>query len=180
MKISGYMVALLLLLSSLLAHAELALNQDVINRWVAVVEELQSWDDESLEYDDFQFDPGEKTIPDLESSMVRAAKENRKVRSLLERYGFSAQDWGSIGTRIIQAYSALLMGEQAPEMDSQMQQQMRELENNPHLSDQQKQMFRQQMQAATGMMRQMKDAPEADVAAVRSNRTRLDTVFSDD
>jgi len=152
MKLSVYFVTLMLLLVSLTARAELALNQDVIDRWAAVMEEFRSWDDKQLaEHDDFDFDPGSKTFPDLETSMVRAARENRKVRNLLDRYGFSPEDWGNVGTRIMQAYSALLMGEQAPAMDSQMQQQMRELDNNPHLSDQQKQMFRQQMQAASSM-----------------------------
>ena len=184
MRLSASFLTLIsLLLLQLQAHAGPALDRDVINRWAASMEEFKGWDDESLDEDediDFDFDPTHAELPDFEASMTKMARENPEARRIVRRHGFTPEQWGNAGARIMRAYGAMMMGEEAPEMDREMQAQMRELENNPHISEQQKQMIRQQMQAASGMMRQMTDAPEADVRAVRANRARLDQVFAED
>ena len=175
------MPLLALLLLSTAGHAR-NLDADTIDRWAASMEEFKGWDDRSLDEDeDIDMDMNMEDPLDFETSMARAARENPEMRRIIRRHGFSNGDeWANVGSRIMRAYSAIMMDQEAPEMDREMQQQMRELENNPNISEQQKAMIRQQMQAAQGMMQQMSDAPAEDIQAVRANRGRLSQVFEDD
>lgn len=170
-----------LVLATGLAHGQ-SLDGDTINRWANTMEELKGLDDERLDRDHgADMDMDMENPMDFEAAMAQSARENREVRRIIQRHGFrNGDEWANVGGRVTRAYSAMMMEQQAPEMDQEMQQQMRELENNPNIPEQQKAMIRQQMQAAQGMMQQMSDAPEEDIQAVRANRARLDQVFEDD
>jgi hypothetical protein len=172
-----------LLLGTGMVFAQQALDNGTINRWADSMEEIQEWGESQEDFDDgFEDDFEDPDDPlDFEGSFAEAARQHAEVRRIIARHGFSDGDhWASVGARIMQAYAALEMGETSGDYRQEMEEQLREIDNSPHLSPEQKRMMRQQMQDAMQMMEGMSDAPPADVAAVRGNRARLDRLFEDE
>lgn len=171
---------MIVLLSAGQAQAQ-TLDSDTIDRWVTTMQEMKAFENELSEEDAIDMDMDMEDPMDIEQSMARAAEQSEKVRRTINRHGFTdGAEWAAIGSRIMRAYGAMMMQEQAPEMDRQLQQQMQAIENNPNIPEQQKAMMRQQMQASQGMMQQMTDAPQADIDAVQASRERLGQIFEDD
>jgi hypothetical protein len=179
MKLLPVLAATLaLLVGTTILHAQQPLDRGTINRWADSMLEIQRWSENQPDMDD-GFDDSDPF--NFESSLALAARQHGEIRRIIGRHGFSSGDqWAAVGSRIMNAYSAMHMDEESPEFQREMQQAIREIDQNPHLSAEQKEMMRNQMQMAMGMMTQMADAPAADVAAVRANRAKLDQVFDDD
>ncbi|MFP4431481.1 MAG: hypothetical protein ACOCW6_04555 [Spirochaetota bacterium] len=168
-----------LLLGTGVAFAQQALDDGTINRWADSMEEIQEWGESQ---DDFENDFENPEDPlDFEGSFAEAARRHAEVRRIIARHGFSDGDeWAAIGARVLNAYGAMRIEEEAPDYRQEMEAQLREIENSPHLTPEQKQMMRQQMEQAMQMMEGTADAPPADIAAVRGNRARLDRLFEDE
>ncbi len=165
--------ALLLLVSPAFAGD---LDSQTVNNWADSMQELEEWGDRQGEMDDDYTDvddPG-----DFQSALSRMAEQDREIERIIERHGFSdGAEWAETGSRIFNAYLAVEVREQEPEMQREFQQQIEEIEANPHLSDEQKQQMRSQMEQMMGMMGEIFTAPEADMAAVEANKSRLDELF---
>lgn len=183
-------ISAVLLSCVLLAPAALAntLNPDVVQRWIEAskaMEQIADEIDDDAEMLSDQDFLGQDGLPDLEAMQrgFRAAVgQHRGANRVASRHGFSdAGEWADVGARITRAMMALHMAEAAPEMDAEMEQAMRELDESPHLSEQQRDAIRQQMQQAMGMVSQMtSDVPESDLAVVRDMQDELSTVFDMD
>lgn len=172
-----------LLLGTGMVFAQQALDNGTINRWADSMEEIQEWGESQDDFEDgFEDDIEDPDDPlDFEGSFAEAARQHAEVRRIISRHGFSDGDhWASVGARIVQAYAALEMGDASGDYRQEMEEQLREIDNSPHLTPEQKQMMRQQMAQAMQMMEEMSNAPPQDVAAVRANRSRLARVFEDE
>ncbi len=182
MKITRVLVTVMVLLCvGALVYAQRPLDRGTINRWADSMDEFERWSEAQGDLDSFDDDYDDYDDPmDFETAFAQAAREHAEIRRIISRHGFSdGTEWAQIGARIMRAYGAVEMGEQAPEYRSEMQRQLDELEDNPHFDDETRAMMRRQMEEAMGTMAQVWDAPEADVAAVRANRARLERLFED-
>lgn len=178
--ITRFSTLMVLLLLAGTVFAQQALDRATVNRWADSMLEIQRWADtqpDSLFDDDFN-----ETDPfDFEGSLARSVQQYGEVRRIINRHGFSNGDqWASVGSRIMNAYFAIEMERESPEMNREMQEALREIDSSPHLTPEQKAMMRAQIQQGMQMVEQMSNAPPADIAAVRANKAKLDQVFDDD
>jgi len=112
---------------------------------------------------------------------VRGHPIYNELSETVAKHGFSsAEDWASHGDRIMRAMMALEMQERDGDMDQEMQRAMQEMENNPHITPEQRAMMKQQMEQAASGMKAMADAPAADIEAVRAHSDRLRQALMED
>lgn len=167
-------VVYLLALSPLYAHAE-PLTDQKIRSFISSLEQLQGMENEFDELtDDLSAEEEAAEMPDMSrlfSSSVEQMKGHEaydRMEDVVQQHGFSsAEEWGQTGDRIFQAWSALEMGDQSGQVDQEMAKAMEEIDNNPHMSEAQKQQMREMMSGAMSAYKQAANAPEADKQAVR-------------
>lgn len=170
----------LLSLSALTAHAE-TLTDQTIRSFINSLETLQGMEEEFEELtDDLATGEDAGEMPDLSrifSSSVEQMKGHdmhNQLEDVVQQHGFtSTEQWGRIGDRIFHAWSALEMGDQSGDMNREMASAMEEINNNPHMSEAQKQQMRQMMGGAMSAFEQAANAPEADKRAVRPHLDAL-------
>lgn len=177
-----FVLALGLLLAGT-AHAQAALDRDTISRWIDAARDVQAWadtqDDEDLDDDLFDFD-GLPTFADIERAYSEIYRRDSDVRNMIRERGFrSADQWGNVSARITMGMVSLEMGEVQPQMDAEMARAMREMENNPNVPPQMREMMRQQMQQAMGGMERMTEGVrEDDLPALREMRGELREIIA--
>lgn len=129
--------------------------------------------------DDYEFSPSTMISEGL--AEIRGKPVYRSLQRLVRQHGFSGvDDWASVGDRVMRAALALNLEGHAPVMDDEMAQAMREIQENPHLSEEMKQDMIQAMQDSVAMMAEFEDAPEADKNAVRPYLDELLHVWEDE
>jgi len=162
------------------AHAD-TLTDQTIRSFISSLEALQGMEDE---YDELTDDlaPAEDDGETLDMSrMFSSSIEQMKghdiydeLETVVKQHGFSsAEQWGKTGDRIFQAWSAIEMGEQSSSMNQEMAKAMKEIDNNPHMSEAQKQQMREMMGGAMSAMESASNAPEADKRALRPHLDAL-------
>lgn len=174
-------------LSPLSAHAE-ALTDQTIRAFISSLEELQSIEDEFPELtDDLSDEEDAAEMPDfsrLFSSSVEKMEGHDmhdRLEEVVQQHGFSSpEEWGRTGDRIFQAWSALELGEQSGQVNQEMAKAMEEIDNDPHMSEAQKQQMREMMGGAMSAYKQAASAPEADKQAVRPHVQALRGVTESD
>lgn len=151
------------------------------------VESLTELDELAERYDDLDEleDIGEESRDAAEGGdfnpMSMAVREMRgheiydDFTSIVKKHGFSdAEDWADAGDRIVRAMMAIEMERQGHgDMRAEMEEAMREMEQNPNITDAQRQQMRQQMEQAVSGMEAMADAPQADIDAVKPHSAEL-------
>lgn len=164
------------------SHAQAALNEETISRWIEAAEDVQAWaatrEDESVDDELFDFD-GLPTFADIERVYAEIYRRDGDVRDMIRERGFdSADEWGNVSARITMGMVSLEMGPQQPEMNAEMARAMREMENNPNVPPQMRERMRQQMQQAMGGMERMTEGVrEDDLPALRAMRSELRSVI---
>ena len=170
--------AVLTLLAVLMTMPVMALDTATVDRWADSMEALQAW----AEREGIEDEPGaaveEPMDFDFERMMAESAREYPGAERVIRDAGFdSVDEWARVGGRIFNAWMAEEMAAEADEMDAEMAQALREIDENPHMSEEQKQMMRQQLEQMHGMRADLADAPEADRRAVRQSRARLERIL---
>ncbi|WP_428396850.1 hypothetical protein [Marinobacter salarius] len=173
---------LLLLLAPFAAQAE-TLTDQTIRSFISSLETLQGMESEFDEMtEDFPAEKGERggEMPDMSrifSSSIERMKGHdlyNRLEDVVEQHGFAnPESWAETGDRIFQAWSALEMGEQSNTMNQEMAKAMEEINNNPHMSEAQKQQMRDMMGGAMSAMETASNAPEADKRALRPHLDAL-------
>lgn len=176
-------LTLLFALAAVPAHAETLTDQKV-RSFISSLEALQGMEDEyedlpdDLADEDSDFEMEE--VSRMFSSSVEKMKGHRMyddMERVARQHGFSSpEQWGETGDRIFNAWSAMEMGQQSGQMDQQMARAMAEMENNPHMSEAQKQQMREMMGGAMSAMDHLKNVPEADKQAIRPHMDALRAV----
>lgn len=98
---------------------------------------------------------------------MRAQRVLGEFEAALRRHGFAdAEHWSRIGDRVFRAYFALAMERQAVVAEAEMKQALADLDDNPHISPEQKRAMRQMMNGTLAAMQVAVHSSEADKAAV--------------
>ncbi|MBK1734158.1 hypothetical protein CKO15_02445 [Halorhodospira abdelmalekii] len=159
-----------------------ALDDRTIDRWLGSMQALQEWGDEQedldemLEEDDVDFShPGEI---DFEAMFRELAGEHPEIGNIIRDHGYSNSDeWARDGGRIMRATIAVQAGGVQPEMERAL----RELEEQPHLSEQQRAQIRSQMEQQMGAFGGLvDDVPESDLEAVKRRQDDILRVLDED
>lgn len=169
------------------AHAQ-SLTDDKVRSFISSLEALQGMEEE---YDDLPDDlatsEDEIGMDDMSSLFSRSVEQMKghemynKLEDVVQQHGFSGpEQWGETGDRIFRAWTALEMGKQGGGMSQEMARAMEEIDNNPNMSEAQKQQMREMMGGAKSAMDQAASAPEADKQAVRPHMEALRSATSDD
>ena len=157
-----------------------SLTDTQVRNFIASFAEMQEMLDESYDEaedpreneEDKDFSPS-AMISDFMTE-IQGHELYGNVERLIRRHGFSGvNEWSAVGDRVMRAAFALEMGEHAPEMDEEMAEFMRNIEDNPHLDEAQKRQIINEMQAATESMAELAAAPEEDKDAVRPHMKTL-------
>lgn len=180
--LTGAMALLLILATG--AQAQRALDRDTVTRWIAAAEELQNWVEEQDEdFDDELFDgSGMPTFADIERAYRDLYNRESEVRASARNHGFrDADEWGNISARITMGLVHIEVSDHRPEMDEEMARAMRELDSNPDVPPQMREMMRQQIQQAMGTMDRMTEGvQEEDLPVLQEMRSELRAVIQMD
>lgn len=108
---------------------------------------------------------------------MRGHEAYDRMEDIVEDNGFdSMEEWGATGDRVFRAWMAIEMESQHPQMSREMAAAMEEINNNPNLSEAQKEQMRSMMGGASAAMESARQAPEADKQAVRPHAQALRSV----
>ena len=166
------------------------LTEERIKGFVATLSELDELADRYDDLDELE-DIGEESQDAAEGGdfnpMTMAVQEMRgheiydEFSAIVSEHGFSdPEDWASTGDRIVRAMMALEMERQGHgDMRAEMDEAMREMEQNPNITDEQRQQMRQQMEQAVSGMEAMADAPQEDIDAVKPHADELRRAMED-
>ncbi len=178
MLIKHRSISLLVVLALMAGAPAWALDENTVNRWADSMEALQAWADREGIADEPMAEVEDPRDFDFERMMAESAREHPEVEGIIRDAGFgSVDEWASTGGRIFNAWIAEEMAAGASEMDADMAETLREIDENPHMSEEQKQMMRQQLEQMQGMQAEMADAPTSDRRAVRQARPRLERIL---
>ncbi|WP_290633248.1 hypothetical protein [Aquisalimonas sp.] len=158
-----------------------ALDDATIDQWLGSMSELQEW---SATHDDLDEDfesPEHIDDMDFEAMLADTAREHDEIQGIIRRHGYSDEnEWAGVGDRIFRAMMASEM-RMNPEREQEMERALREIDEHPQLSDEQKvrmrEQIQQQMDAFSGMF---EDVPDADIEAVQRRRDAIMDVMDAD
>lgn len=86
----------------------------------------------------------------------------------VEEHGFTGPEhWGQVGDRVLTAYFAATMDQQAPAMQAQIEERMHELENDPNMTAEEKQIMKETLNSSMAQVGAGSNLPSADIEAVR-------------
>lgn len=172
--------ALILAGSFVFGNAQ-ALDDAAISKWLGTMEDWQELS-ETQEPMDNQGDgvksPQEIHDMDYQRMLTRSAQEHPEAEAIIRNHGYrDIDEWAEVGSRILRATMAMEAGEgMAPggEHQREMEKALREIDENPHLSEAQKDQIRQQMGAHKEMLSGLfDDVPPGDLEAVKRNRDAI-------
>lgn len=169
------------------AHAE-TLTDQKIRSFISSLEALEGMEDKYDQLpDDLGDEDSEFTMEEVSrifSSSVEKMKGHGMyddMKGVVQQHGFSSpEQWGETGDRIFNAWSAIEIGQHSGQFNQEMAEAMKGIENNPNMSEAQKQQMREMMGGAMSAMDNVKNVPEADKQAVRPHMERLRSAISDD
>lgn len=182
---------LLLIWSALLAGPAAAenLSDRQIQNFIASLVELNAKEEEfaslKLEMEQEQ-EQKRGEMPDFEhliSSSIRKMEghpEFAVFKEVIEDNGFdSPAQWGETGDRVFRAWMAIEMEQQGATVNQDMARAMAEIDNNPHMTQAQKDQMKAIMGGAMSAMEQARQAPAADVQALRPHLDDLRAATED-
>ncbi|MBE0486498.1 hypothetical protein [Marinobacter sp.] len=103
------------------------------------------------------------------------------IEKVIKRHGFSSVgQWARTGDQVFQAWFAIEMEEQGPAAQQEMQQALAEIDNNPHMTEDQKAQMRAMMGTAMSTMSAAKDVPDDAKRAVRPFVNELRALSDDE
>ena len=177
-----FAVAGLVLLFTTGAAAESPLTTDQAKRFIATLAPLDALGDEleaQGKVEAMQVDTapkaGEAFAPYTKA--VAALKDKfpgdyAKLAKVAKAQNFSAEEWGAVGDRVMIAYMALKMREQDPKTTAMMQ------GMDKSMLDMVPPDMRAQLEQTFAMMETVKNAPEADIAAITPLKADLETYMN--
>ncbi len=151
-----------------------ALEGGEIDRWLASAQELRAWSEGHGEAAPFQPRPRTLESGRVESLLNEMLERYPEARSIVRSHGYAEPaEWAETGEQI---YRAMVAAEArgADDMRREMQQALRQVDEDPRLSGQEKTRLRrqiqQQMQDMTGLFT---GVSEGDRQAVQARREAI-------
>lgn len=179
-----HILAAMLLAAAGAAHAD-TLTADAVDRWMSSMADVQEWA-ERADIDDPTQDLGEgqgPQLPDFHVLIEQLGPAAGDLDSLVRDHGFDgADDWAETSNRVLRGFMAAMMQGQAGQMDAAIQEALSQVENDPNLSDAQREQMRTQIESQAGGFDQMMsglvgDVPAEDREAVEAHLDRLQEFF---
>lgn len=160
-----------------------SLTDGDIENFIDSLVELNSMEDEFADLElemERQSEQGADTMPDFEHlisdsiSKIEDHPSFDKFRDVIEDNGFdNPTEWGETGDRIFRAWMAIEMENQSPTVNADMARALEEIENNPNMTQAQKDQMKAMMGSAISAMEQASNAPAGDVEALRPHLQQL-------
>lgn len=136
------------------------------------------------ELDEFEDDAEPADFSAIFSSGLEQMKGHavyKDIEKVIKRHGFSSvEQWARTGDQVFQAWVALEMEEQGPAAQQEMQQALAEIDNNPHMTEEQKVQMRAMMGTAMSTMNAARDVPDDTKRAVRPFMDELRAMSDDE
>ncbi len=186
--ISQCVLALLMSLLAFTAQAD-NLSDKTIRAFIASMQDAQALQDKYEGTDQWPDETADDTdsIPDM-SRIFSDGIEDMKTypvykefEKIIKKHGFSStEQWASVGDRVFHAMMAIEMKAENPAMGQEMAEAMAELDNNPHMTAEQKEQMKAMMSGAMGVIQSASNAPAADINAVRPHMDTLRTFMDSD
>lgn len=150
------------------------LSSQQISGFISSLEELSTMEDEFTRLTGDLDDDADELPPDFTAIISDAVNRFRGhpnyelLEDVVERHGFeSAEQWGRTGDRVIRAYMTIQIEAHRTEVEKEMADALADLDNNPHITPEQKAQMKAMMENALVAMEQASQAPEEDIRAVR-------------
>ena len=161
-----------------------ALTDDQVVRFIASMQEMRTIADRFQDTDRLVAGPGssDEARQRVESPFSSSLSDMRRtdgfddMLGIMKKHGFTSEEqWAEIGDRVIRAYAAVRMAEQAPQLDKKMADALKQLEESS-MPEAQKEMMREMMRTSNQVLEVYADVPEADKDAVRPHIAALEAV----
>jgi len=160
------------------------LESDDVKRWIGSLDALRSWgeanegrfDRNLFKAEAPRMNPMNPLSMDALQKMrspfsgaiaaARVAGVQDELVGLLAPHGFTIDDWGNTGDRIIRAFVASQM-QGGPDIRAQLNQTIAQMEENTRMSVGQKNQMISSLMQTLDIYNMMSDAPDADIQVVR-------------
>ncbi|MDX1756237.1 MAG: hypothetical protein R3175_09280 [Marinobacter sp.] len=160
-----------------------SLSDSQIQNFIASLVELNAMEDEFADLKlEMEQEQGRQEMPDFEHPIsdsihrIEGHPEFDTFKDVIEGHGFdSPAEWGATGDRIFRAWMAIEMESQGATVDQDVAKALAEIDNNPHMTQAQKDQMRAMMGGAMAAMEQARNAPEEDIRALRPHLDDLRT-----
>ncbi|CCO24218.1 hypothetical protein [Maridesulfovibrio hydrothermalis] len=167
-----------LILTFILASAvsaESPLTNDQIERVINTLEQLDPYMDQiDAKRDQTGAYAGQMFGPDMfnkECELIYS--HNAQTKKIIEANGFTHKTWPETAGRVFKAITAIGMTDNANTGVHEMEKALAQIEADPSMSPQQKEMLKQHMQSALSAAKSMMGASKADIEAVKPYYDRL-------
>ncbi len=158
-----------------------------VSSWNDVTTLLDDAYDESedLYGDDLDADNGDDlSLSTMMSDMValiRGEPVYSQLRRLVRQHGFSSvNDWAQVGDKVMRAAFAIQLGDHAANMEKEMARALKDIDENPHLTEETKQDMKAAWKSNAAAMAELAATPEADKNAVRPHMGELEQMWGHD
>ena len=180
---------LLLLLSGIpaIAAAEGALTGSQIEKFLSTWAPLQALGEKySLEFENSPPPAmnGEEGFNPFMSSlaMIQGHKAYGEFQTILSKAGFaSSEEWAMTANRIMRAYMAATIDtSEFSQSREEINQAIKDVQNNPHISNTQKQAIINNLKSSLSMMTSMKNISQDDLDAVKPYLGKIEQTLSEE
>lgn len=185
MRVLQTLTASMLVWAAGAAHAQ-TLTPEAVDRWMTSMADVQEWAERNDVDDPVPQSEGGQgpQLPDFRAALQQLGPEADELDGLVREHGFDgAADWADTSNRVMRAFMAAMMEGQAGQMDAGLQEAIRQIENDPNLTDEQRAAMRAQIESQAGAVSQMmglvSDVPAEDVQAVEARLDRLQAFFDE-
>lgn len=161
-----------------------------IKNFISSLKEIQTleeeYDDLDQYYEDEAFDSGKSAeMPDnIMSDSIARLKGHEiygRMQGIARSHGFrNVEQWAKVGDRVLRAFFTITFEEEDRDIKAEMERSLREIDENPYMTDEQKQEIKQMMQNTMASVEYMTGAPAEDVRAVRPHMDALRQVMEYD
>ncbi|WP_291327379.1 hypothetical protein [Desulfovibrio sp. UCD-KL4C] len=90
-----------------------------------------------------------------------------EAKQIIENNGFSELTWSETYSRVLKAFVSIAMEQQQTDVTDNMSAAIAQIDSDPDMSPEQKDAMKQQMKAVMQAAESMRQAPKADIEAVR-------------
>lgn len=184
-RFSPVLLLLLLSMTATTLRAE-ALTDLQIESFIASMNELQTMEADFEAAAPELESGGPASMPRLDTLMSDAVSRMKghvlydQVEIVVQQHGFEGvEQWGRIGDRILNAYVARQMGAQSQDVRKEMEAALAQIENNPNMTEAQKQQMRAMMGGAVSSVEAMAEAPQEDIRAIEPYMNEIDATFGE-
>lgn len=170
------MGAVLAMLAMAAVAASTPLSEAEVQRFIASLPEIEQLSAEEQDAGWLDEADGLDFERPLSGSIhaLRGRAMYGQLDAVAAKHGFSGlEHWARVGDKVFKAFLALEMEQQRPQLQAQAAEQLREIEQNPHLTPEQREQLKHMLSSSMQFMESLAQAPASDMEAVRPHLAEL-------